>query len=106
MKQHTEAAKKFYRSTAWRKCRKSYIATVPDKMCEHCHEQLGYIVDHIKEINIKNIHNPDVTLNHDNLQFLCLECHNTKTFRKYSAIPDGFLFNSDGDLEPIPPVKK
>ena len=103
MREHTLEAKRFYNSSQWRKCRASYISTVPGGLCEHCQHSMGYIVDHIQEINIHNINDPDITLNHNNLQYLCLECHNTKTFRKYNAIREGFTFNDDGELIPIAP---
>lgn len=74
MREHTAAAKKFYNSKAWRKCRESYIQMVPDGLCEHCQFNPGYIVDHKEEINIYNINDSMITLNHDNLQYLCLEC--------------------------------
>lgn len=98
---HTTEAKRFYKSTAWRKCRQSYISTVPGQLCEHCNDSPGYIVDHIKEISIDNINDPMITLNHDNLQYLCLECHNTKTFRKHSATREGIKFDGNGELVPI-----
>lgn len=103
MREHTAEAKRFYKSTAWKKCRASYISTVLGGLCEHCNHAPGYIVDHIEEINSHNINDPNITLNHNNLQYLCLECHNTKTFRKYSAIREGFMFNDDGELIPKPP---
>ena len=105
MREYTLEAKRFYKSTAWRKCRAAYIATVPGGLCEHCHDAMGYIVDHITEINSVNINDPDITLNHSNLQYLCLECHNTKTFRKHSAIREGYTFNHYGELVPMPPIK-
>jgi 5-methylcytosine-specific restriction enzyme A len=94
-------AKKFYNSKAWKKCRESYIPKVFG-LCEHCGEP-GYILDHIKEITPDNITNPNITLNHDNLQFLCLECHNTKTFGKDRPIIDGLKFDENGDLVQILP---
>ena len=103
MKEHTHQAKRFYNSKLWRKCRAAYISTVPGGLCEHCNESVGHIVDHIEEINIHNIDDPNITLNHDNLQFLCLECHNTKTFKKHSSIRDGFTFDNEGNLIPIAP---
>ena len=105
MREHTAEAKRFYNSAKWKKCRASYIDTVDGGLCEHCNEEPGYIVDHIKEINSRNINDPYITLNHNNLQYLCLECHNTKTFRKYSAIREGFMFNEEGELVPKPPYK-
>lgn len=93
-----EYAKRFYKSTAWKKCRESYIAATLDGMCEHCKEVPGYIVDHIVEITPVNINNPDITLNHENLQYLCLQCHNTKTFSKYSPMREDVMFNENGEL--------
>ncbi|ALC52853.1 hypothetical protein ACN91_15070 [Bacillus cereus] len=93
-----EYAKKFYKSTAWEKCRKSYIAKTLDGICEHCKEATGYIVDHIVEITPETIDNPDITLNHENLQYLCLPCHNTKTFSKSVLIREDVMFDENGDL--------
>ena len=57
----------------------------------------GYIVDHIEEISPSNIGDPEITLNHDNLQYICQPCHNIKTFRRGTVI----LFGEDG--QPLPP---
>ena len=95
-----EFAKVFYHSKAWQKCRAFFIAeriTIDGGMCEHCKERPGYIVDHIEELNSTNIDNPDVTLNHNNFQYLCLSCHNKKTFRKK------FVGEFDEDGQLIPP---
>ena len=94
----------FYRSKAWRKSRAAYIAerqAIDGGMCEHCKDAPGYIVDHIDELTPDNIGNPNVALNHDNYQYLCLSCSNTKTFSpgvRYRLTPDG-------DVIPIPPSK-
>ena len=96
MLQHTEIAKKFYKSKAWRLCRESYIPKVFG-LCEHC-EEPGYILDHIEEININNINDPNITLNHDNLQFLCTSCHNKKTFGSKEVTRDDVMFDSNGNL--------
>jgi 5-methylcytosine-specific restriction enzyme A len=89
-------AKKFYKSSAWKKCRATYIQSVFG-ICEHCGEP-GYIVDHIIEINPINIDDPNITLNHDNLQYLCTPCHNKKTFGKSEVIREDVMFDSNGDL--------
>lgn len=91
-----EYAKKFYKSTAWQKCRESYISKAFG-LCEHCGGP-GYIVDHIVEITPDNINDPDVTLNHDNLQFLCTPCHNKKTFKRLDPVRDDVMFDSNGQL--------
>ena len=96
MRKHTEAAKKFYHSRAWKDCRASYIQTVFG-LCEHCGSP-GYIVDHIIEINSDNINDPNITLSHDNLQYLCTPCHNRKTFTKQGVTRDDVRFDDDGNL--------
>ena len=72
-------AEKFYHDTRWIKCRQAYI----DKrilhdggMCEICHEDLGYIVHHKITLTADNINDPEISLNHDNLQYVCHNCHN------------------------------
>ena len=96
-----EYAKKFYKSKAWQRCRASFISSrvsIDGAMCQHCKNKPGYIVDHIEEITPENINDPEITLNHNNLQYLCLECHNIKTFKKQSAIREGFGFDENGNL--------
>lgn len=91
-------AKKLYNSVAWKNCRASYIAKVFG-LCEgkDCGKP-GYIVDHIIELTPENINDVDITLNHNNLQYLCLECHNTKTFARYSNTAEGLMFDEQGNL--------
>lgn len=93
-------AKQFYNSKAWLSCRGSFISkriAIDGGMCEHCRERAGYIVDHIEELTPENINDPNVALDHNNFQYLCLECHNRKTFNVESA----GLFDEAG--QPIPP---
>lgn len=71
-------SKSFYNSKAWECCRLAYIEkriTVDGGMCERCKERTGYILHHKVELNALNICDPNVTLNHCNLEFLCKECH-------------------------------
>lgn len=73
----------FYQSKKWKRVRD--WVRIRDKMtCKHCHHPIvgRSIVDHIKEVNIKNVDNWDIAYNPDNLQLLCQECHNIKTFTK------------------------
>jgi 5-methylcytosine-specific restriction endonuclease McrA len=101
-----EYAKKFYNSKAWQVCRQSFIAkrvTVDGAMCEHCGDVPGYIVDHIKEITPNNIDDPNVTLSHDNLQYLCLECHNVKTFSTGSSVRKDIGFDEQGNVIHVSP---
>ena len=72
-------AEAFYKSDEWQSCRDSYISSriaVDGGICERCHDKLGYIVHHKKHLDAVNIHDPNVALCHDNLEYLCLDCHN------------------------------
>lgn len=102
-----EFSKKFYNSKQWINCRKSFISyriTIDGGMCQHCKNELGYIVDHIEEITPDNINNPDITLNHNNLQYLCLVCHNKKTFGR--EVESNYYFDEDGQIHPLPPLNE
>ncbi|WP_313413151.1 HNH endonuclease signature motif containing protein [Sedimentibacter sp.] len=97
-----EFAKRFYDSKAWKDCRESFISdriSVDGGMCQYCGEDLGYIVDHIEELTPDNINNPYITLNHDNLQYLSLKCHNIKTFSMdKDIVREGLMFDCNGEL--------
>ena len=71
----------FYKSIVWKRCRDEYINSTGG-VCEECLARGIYrpaeIVHHIIEINPQNIQDPKVTLNWDNLQALCRECHAEK----------------------------
>ena len=69
-----EFAKAFYNSKAWKKTSKAFAAS-KFFLCEKCGHE-GYIVHHIKYLSLQNINDPAVTLEWDNLMYLCLECHN------------------------------
>lgn len=71
-------ASKFYKSVAWQKCRASFI-TKQQGLCQRCLSKglivVGTQVHHKIYLTPENINNPDVALNHDNLELLCLDCH-------------------------------
>jgi len=73
-----EYAAPFYASEAWHRCRLGYIRhrrSVDGGMCEECGEAPGFIVHHIKHITPRNIHDTRVTLEWDNLEYVCKACH-------------------------------
>jgi 5-methylcytosine-specific restriction endonuclease McrA len=77
-----EFAKMFYRSKAWKMCRESYIRKMPRPkrgLCEECYKHgkhvLGKELHHKIFLTEKNINDKTITLNHDNLIFLCYDCH-------------------------------
>lgn len=77
MKQY---AQRFYNSDAWHRCRTAYIQKrmlIDGGLCEECHKAQGYIVHHKVYITEKNVNDKAVTLNENNLMYVCKECHDT-----------------------------
>lgn len=68
----------FYNTKAWQHCRDSYRASVGG-LCERCYKKglivPGEIVHHKIHITPKNVNDPNITLNFDNLELLCRDCH-------------------------------
>lgn len=98
-----EYAKSFYNSSAWIKCRNSFMKS-KHYICDRCGEQ-AYIVHHKKHITPLNINDPNITLNWDNLQPLCTECHNVVHGNGEATIK-GVSFDENGDLIYSPPHSK
>lgn len=104
-------AKQFYSSKAWQSCRNEYVKSV-HHLCENCLRQgiyrPGEIVHHKIHIDPLNIEKPEVTLNFDNLELLCRECHSEthkttleeiiKKAQVEKAIKDRFFIATDGTV--------
>ena len=73
-----EYAERFYKSKAWQACRLAYAKQVGG-LCECCLKNgiytPGVIVHHKVHINPENIEVPEITMNFDNLELLCRDCH-------------------------------
>ena len=98
-KEAPEAQRAFYKTKAWQKCRAAYIASVGG-VCERCKAKgiinPGYIVHHKRYITQDNLNDPSIALSFDNLEYLCLQCHNTEHFgehkkRRYKIHEDGSI---------------
>ena len=88
-------AEKFYKSSAWLRCRAGYIAKVGG-LCEKCYQRgiyrPGVIVHHKIPITKENISDPTITLNWDNLELVCRDCHaeeHNGRPKRYEVGPDG-----------------
>ena len=98
-----EWAKPFYKSKAWKQCRSSYIKSV-DGLCERCLCKgkivSGYILHHKTYITPTNINDPNVTLNWDNLEYVCKRCHDNEhgVGRENKTVRDGLMFDEQGNL--------
>ncbi len=70
--------KEFYSSADWRKCRNTYISCKCG-LCERCLKEGKIVpareVHHKIRLNEKNINDPSVALNFDNLEALCSHHH-------------------------------
>lgn len=106
-KDNRDKQKKFYSSTKWIKCRKAYASEHP--ICERCILKgivtPVYIVHHKIEVTEENVNDPQITLNPDNLESLCLECHNAEHFSQ-SITADGLYFDENGELQQKPKEPK
>lgn len=89
------ARRPFYDTVAWQRCRDGYIASVFG-LCERCGRP-GYIVHHKQPITDGNVDDPEITLNWDNLEYLCLECHNREHFGTEPTRED-VRFDASGQL--------
>lgn len=100
----------FYNSKLWRSCRKEYVGKrllADGGMCERCREEPGEEVHHKEHLTIKNIDDVNITVNHDNLEYLCRDCH----FREHSEqivrrpyikpAYTGYYFDEGGRVKPI-----
>ena len=100
-------SRKFYNSRAWEKCREGYKQS-KFGICERC-EDPGVEVHHKIYITPENINNPNITLNWDNLELLCMSCHNKEHKSSGEGVTrEGMYFNEYGELvegKPTPPFK-
>lgn len=96
-----EFSKKFYNSKQWIKCRELYKQSV-NGLCERCLSKGKYVlgdeVHHKIHLSPNNINNPDITLNWDNLELLCMSCHSIHHMSIYSPLREDVMFNKEGDL--------
>ena len=71
-------AESFYKSKAWQHCRNSY-AQSRHGLCERCMSRglysPGVIVHHKIHLTPDNIDRPDITMDWNNLELLCRDCH-------------------------------
>ena len=69
---------KFYGGSAWKNCRRAYVAeriSIDGGICEQCHNAPGFIVHHRIPLNRINVNNPEIALNFNNFFYVCKECH-------------------------------
>lgn len=93
--------RRLYKSKAWQKCRDAYYIS-KFGICERC-GGAGIIVHHKIPITDENVNDPSITLNFENLELLCLDCHNKEHFGEM-PMSDEVAFDEFGNLKKrIPP---
>ena len=85
----------FYHSPQWRRARAAYL-DARHHVCERCGGP-ATIVHHRRYITPANVGDPSVTLDPDNLEALCIDCHNAEHFGTGSTAP-GLTFDGEGRL--------
>lgn len=110
MERHEGFARKFYDSRAWRVCREGY-AESKRHLCERCLAR-GLIVPgeechHKTKLTPTNITDPSITLNWDNLELLCKDCHLAE-HETHRERPTRWQTDEEGRviLDTLPPVTK
>ncbi len=89
-------AAQFYNSRAWRRLSRAFLSS-KNYICEVCGKPAD-IAHHKRHISPSNITDPEITLNAENLQALCVDCHNTEHFSAGGAVFRGLEFDENGDL--------
>lgn len=103
----------FYKNKAWQRVQNNYIQT--HRYCERCLKKGLYIpakiVHHKKHLTKEDIRKPEILYGFDNLESLCLDCHNKEHFgreRRYEIGKDGKLIYCEEERvkhrENIPPT--
>lgn len=94
-----EGALEFYGSRKWKRCRKNYLSLHP--ICERC-EKLGVvnraeIVHHKIYLDTSTYKDPELSLNFDNLEALCFNCHQAEHHKNHDC-RDELFFDAAGNL--------
>lgn len=90
-------AKKFYNSKTWIRTQTVY-RQMHYGICERCGKPNGTIVHHKIYLSEHNINNPNISLSYDNLELLCIDCHNHEHMSKHKPAQQGLKFNAKGEL--------
>jgi 5-methylcytosine-specific restriction endonuclease McrA len=82
----------FYKSPTWLAARELKIVSV-NGLCERC-GQIGIEVHHKERLTVDNVLDSSVSLNQDNLELLCRECHN----QEHERFSNKVRFDKEGNL--------
>jgi 5-methylcytosine-specific restriction endonuclease McrA len=83
---------RFYKSVPWQVAREIKIRVANGK-CERC-DALGEEVHHVVRLTIQNVIDPTISLNQENLELLCKDCHN----KEHNRFTKEKEFDEEGNL--------
>jgi len=89
----------FYHSSAWRKCAQSFMQS-KRYICQRCGKTMPgqMIVHHKIRLNERNVDDANISLNWNNLELLCIDCHNKEHFGTKEEDHFDVTFTADGDV--------
>lgn len=97
-----EYAARYYKSRDWQACRLAYMKKVGG-LCEICLKNgrivPGVIVHHKVHITPDNIECPEITMNFDNLELVCRDCHAAEHNEKFAK--RRFTVDAAGHVSPL-----
>jgi 5-methylcytosine-specific restriction endonuclease McrA len=92
-------AKAFYHSKEWRDCQAAFMKS-KYYICEQC-GGAAKICHHKIYLTPANINDPNITLNWDNLEALCQDCH-TRQHLAGGVCAEDLYFDDEGNLVQSP----
>ena len=105
--------KDFYNSKAWKRVRKT-VWLKQNLLCNRCHKPVYVdklsewipkrdrrtgIVHHKEYLTDVNVYDDNISLNEENLEGICKECHE-KEHHKDVSTRENYMFDENGNLIP------
>jgi hypothetical protein len=91
-------AEKFYNNESWEQCRTGFMQS-KGWMCERCAKtgsvNIAKIAHHKLYLTESNINDPAVSLDWENLEALCQDCHNKEHHKRQTG---RYYFDNDGNV--------
>ena len=88
-------SRRFYQSKDWKECRRAYNNS-KFNLCERCGNP-GLITHHKVVLTKENVEDARVALAWENLELLCLDCHNAEHYVRDTG--KDMYFDRDGYLQ-------
>jgi len=86
----------FYNSLKWRRVSKLFLKS-KHYICERC-GGAGEVAHHKVYLDRWNVRKPEIALSLDNLECLCLSCHNAEHGGAGAATAAGIVFDANGNV--------